>query len=100
MATQVISTVADALDVLQKLDDPTIAIPAEINFEGNLAVFKVVITGDHYHGTVPGELARGIWEYQEAIYRAVAFALYDGPDPDDLLRLRIASTSTLFMTSK
>lgn len=49
-----------------------------VKLGGELAVFGASITGKNYHGTVPAGLARALWELQEELYRAVAFALYGG----------------------
>jgi hypothetical protein len=49
-----------------------------VKIGGELAVFGASIQGQNYHGTVPAALARGLWEFQEELYRAVAFALYGG----------------------
>lgn len=53
---------------------------ANLTFTGELASIKLVVNGDDYHGTVPGELARGIWEYQLELYRAAAYAIYGSND--------------------
>lgn len=49
---------------------------AQVQLGGELTTLEIVIEGDNYHSTVPGLLARGLWRYQEEIYRAVAFSLY------------------------
>jgi hypothetical protein len=43
---------------------------------GGLLSFHAHIEGENYHASVPAGLARGLWELQEELYRAVAFALY------------------------
>lgn len=55
-----------------------------IELAGALAVLHIEVDGARYHSTVPGELARGIWELQEALYKAAAFALTGS---DDIRRL-------------
>ena len=43
---------------------------------GRLLAFHAHIDGENYHTSIPAGLARGLWELQEELYRAVAFALY------------------------
>lgn len=50
-----------------------------VSFSGELAEIKILIQGSRYHGTLPGDLSKGLWELQEAIYKAAAYAL-NGPD--------------------
>jgi hypothetical protein len=52
----------------------------EVQFEGELGSIKIEIEGSNYHGTITGELAKGIWEFQLAMYRAGAFALHGVAD--------------------
>ncbi|MGZ0008663.1 hypothetical protein [Burkholderia gladioli] len=47
---------------------------------GDLARLQIHIEGEGYEGSFPGEFARGLWEFQESIYNAVAFTLYGTPD--------------------
>lgn len=72
MSVQTISTVEEALAYIQSEhpEDEAIAIG------GVLAAFHAHIDGKNYHTSVPAGLARGLWELQEELYRAVAFALY------------------------
>ena len=51
-----------------------------VEFDGELSQLRIDIDGERYHATIPGELARGLWEYQEGLYKAVAFALYGVED--------------------
>lgn len=74
--TIVISTVEEALLFLSEYENAAPEDTPEIAFGGELATLDISIHGARYTGTVPGELARGLWEYQEAIYKAAAFALY------------------------
>ena len=72
----VLSTVEEAISAINQLER-TPALPgASVAFAGELAGFTTIIEGANYHGTVPAALARGLWEFQEELYRAVAFALY------------------------
>lgn len=86
-----LNTVEDALAQL-------VAIAAldhfdeEISFGGELGSITFSITGRQYHGSIPGELARGLWEYQEELYRAAAFALSGS---NDIRKLSQAVRDTL-----
>lgn len=52
----------------------------DVSVLGELARLSIHIEGANYHGSFPGEFARGLWEFQEAIYNAVAFSLYGVED--------------------
>lgn len=69
----VLNTVEEAINYLVQLDDGT--EPDEVVFEGELAILHIEVDGDRYHATIPGELARGLWQFQEAVYSAAAYAL-------------------------
>jgi hypothetical protein len=75
MATYKLNTIDDALTFLALHIDSAIGLD-DIEFGGELTQFHAVIEGPNYHHTIPAGLARGLWEYQEALYRAVAFVLY------------------------
>jgi len=51
-----------------------------VTFSESISTLEIKIDGENYHGTVPGELARGLWEFQAALYRAGAFATYGVAD--------------------
>lgn len=72
MLVRHINTVEEALAYLQS--DGT----EEVQIGGELVAFDASIYGENYHGTVPAALARGMWELQEELYRAVAYVLYGG----------------------
>ena len=74
-----ISTLAEALAFLASPD-----YDATIELTGALAQLHIEVDGARYHSTMPGELARGIWDLQEALYKAAAFALTGS---DDIRRL-------------
>lgn len=69
-----INSVDDALSYLSTYslseDGP------EITIGGELANLHATIKGAEYHGTIPGELARALWELQDEFYRAAAYALH------------------------
>lgn len=60
------------------------AYPDKFVFEGELAAIDLKFEGPSFHQSVPGAFARGLWGFQEEVYRAVAYALYE---TDDLRRL-------------
>jgi hypothetical protein len=72
MNTHTLTTVEEALAYIagEHSDDEI------VKFAGALASFHAHIDGENYHASVPAGLARGLWELQEELYRAVAFALY------------------------
>lgn len=72
MNARVIDTVEEAIAYLQSEGTE------DVKIGGDLAVFGASIYGENYHGTIPAALARGLWELQEELYRAVAFTLYGG----------------------
>lgn len=69
----VLSTVEEALKFLADIENQVEV--EEVSFSGELDRFHLTIDGERYHSSVPGELARGLWHLQEAIYSAAAFAL-------------------------
>ncbi|MDM9561400.1 hypothetical protein [Bordetella petrii] len=82
-----LETVDAALQTLARLqgaDDAQVRFPDRLEFAGELASLRIVIQGGNYHSSVPGNFARGIWGFQEELYRAVASALYN---VEDLRRL-------------
>ncbi|ATQ78607.1 hypothetical protein CR152_31880 [Massilia violaceinigra] len=70
-----LNSVEEALDFL-KSDASLPTDVSDVKFGGELTQFRVLIEGKKYHSTVPAALARGLWDFQEELYRAVAFALY------------------------
>ncbi|WP_313082544.1 hypothetical protein [Pulveribacter sp.] len=68
-----LSSVEDAIAYLERLESGV--QPDDITFEGELQWLRIRVEGERYHATVPGELARGIWQFQEAVYSAAAYAL-------------------------
>ncbi|AWB32393.1 hypothetical protein [Orrella marina] len=62
----------------------SMVFPDEIIFSGDIGSLTIEVDGENYRATVPGAFARGIWGFQEEIYRATAFALYG---TEDLRRL-------------
>ncbi|VUZ24119.1 Uncharacterised protein [uncultured Comamonas sp.] len=74
-----IESVEDAIELLRVIHEDGVQFSEEdveaFDIGGELAKIFIKITGENYHGTVPGELARGLWEYQQELYRAGAFVL-------------------------
>lgn len=71
--TIALSSAEEALAYLERLEHGL--LPDDIVFDGELAWLHIKIDGPRYHATVPGELARGLWQFQEAVYSAAAYAL-------------------------
>jgi len=81
----VVSSLAQVHDLLWAIrQGEHIAYPASITFGGELATIDLKFEGPGFHRSLPGAFARGLWGFQEEIYRAVAVALYG---TDDLRRL-------------
>lgn len=76
--TVVLSTVEEGLAFLVEYSHLE-EVP-DVVFDGELSQIRIDISGPRYHATIPGELARGLWQFQEAIYKAVADALHGRED--------------------
>lgn len=85
--TTTISTLDEALSYLSADESE-----ASMLLAGELAAVRIEVEGARYHSTVPGELARAIWDLQEALYKAAAFALTGS---DDIRRLTAAQRQQL-----
>jgi hypothetical protein len=75
----VLTTIEEALEFLDRYQDEAGPVPS-VSVKGDLARLVIVVDGDRYKGTVPGDLARGIWEFQEGLYKAAAWAIYRADD--------------------
>jgi hypothetical protein len=75
-----IATVGEALNFLEAYQNAEEGTTPTVSFAGEMAELHINVDGARYNATIPAELARGLWEYQEAIYKAVAFALYGVED--------------------
>ncbi|MCW3151960.1 hypothetical protein N8H69_05395 [Achromobacter spanius] len=76
-----LDSIDSAVDLIKRLNEgETVPFPDRFEFTGELAALHIVVSGANYHCSVPGAFARGIWGFQEEIYRAVAYALYDVAD--------------------
>lgn len=74
-----IASIGDAAEYLNALG-AGMEPPERILFAGELSAFHIRIEGDKYHSSVPAELARGLWQLQEELYSAAAYALYGTGD--------------------
>lgn len=79
MPITVLSSLEQALAYLDRYAENKADAP-EVEFEDELSRVSIHIDGERYDSSVPAELARGLWEYQEAIYRAVALTFYGASD--------------------
>ena len=75
MSTIAINSLEDAIAFLQANDDN-----AAYTLAGEFFQLKIKVDGARYHSSIPGELARGLWQFQEALYKAVAFSLHGVED--------------------
>lgn len=85
-----LSTIEEAIAFTEKLKTGVIddlqAQEIDLQFSGELSRVSITIEGPSYHGTVPGDLAKGIWDYQLELYRAGAYALYGVADTRKLTK--------------
>jgi hypothetical protein len=72
--TVTLSTFEEALQYIADAQDKEIL--ENVKFSGALAELKIIVDGEKYKCSMTGELARGIWEYQESIYKAASQVLY------------------------
>lgn len=73
-----IATVEEAAAYLERLVAGE--NPDDFSLTGEMDVLHIMIDGAKYHSSVPGELARGLWQYQEQIYAAASLALHGSRD--------------------
>ncbi len=67
----------EIITVLESLiNDPEYQAPEEFKFEGDLANIKLYFKGENYHSSMPASCIKGLWEYQQSLYRGVAELLY------------------------
>lgn len=78
--TTTIGSFEDALGFLEQYSGIRESDAPMPNFSNEFAAIKMDITGVRYHSSIPSELARGLWEFQEALYKAVALAIYGVED--------------------
>ena len=76
-----IESVEFALNLIQELQNgKEMSFPDRIEFKGDLGKLVINIEGGRYHATIPGNFARGIWEFQQEVYRAVGTVLNGNAD--------------------
>lgn len=73
-----IATVEEAASYLERLVSGENL--EDFSLTGEMDALHIMIDGDKYHSSVPGELARGLWQYQEQIYAAAALAIHGSRD--------------------
>ena len=99
-----IESVEEAIELLRQVQEDGVRFSEEdaeaFDIGGELAKIFIKITGENYHGTVPGELARGLWEYQQELYRAGAFVLTGALDYRKLSPEQRQSLELVFDISK
>jgi hypothetical protein len=78
--TRKVESLDEAIALLGELKEASPDTEWDVQFGDLFAQVEIGIEGKNYHSTVPAELARGLWEFQEALYKAVAFALYGVED--------------------
>lgn len=72
-----ITSQSQLFDVISDLLDDTKEINfTDITFDESLLKLKITLIGEHFNDTITGQTARGLWEFQQEVYRAVAFTLY------------------------
>lgn len=69
-----IATIEEAIELLNVngLDSKV-----NVQLNGELKTLTIEIEGPNFHGTLTGELARGLAEFQDEIYRAARFVLLE-----------------------
>lgn len=71
-----LSTAEEATKYLNSLILNEVEADLDINFAGELEFISITITGKDFHHSITGELARGIADFQDEIYKAAKFAFY------------------------
>lgn len=76
MAATEVKTLDDVVDLIQRLTRDEVGPNWDgVSLSEDLTTITIEITGERYHGTVSGDLARGLWDMQQEVYRALAFTL-------------------------
>lgn len=61
-------------------------LPSNIEFFNDISELRIRFEGKGYASSLPGNCLRGLWEYQQCIYKAVAACLYGAEDIRKLTR--------------
>lgn len=102
------NTLEEAVDLIQRLIDKEPGLNYEqIDLSDELTTITIEIVGARYHGTVSGDLAHGLWDLQQEIYRALAYTLTGVDDkrrlgklPEDWkLQFEVRDGSTIIRAS-
>jgi len=97
----VVDGVDDALAIIARLQSgEEMTFPDRIKFRGGLSRLAINVKGDNYHSSIPGNFARGIWEFQQEIYRAVAAATCGTTDLRKLSREALDQYNLIFRVSE
>lgn len=85
------------LRTLWDLEEPE--VPSKLTFCGDLKYLRIAIEGPKYHGSMPAETLKGLYEYQQSLYRVAAFALKGG-ECTSIRRLTKAEITELSLVYK
>ncbi|WP_368647753.1 hypothetical protein ABRZ00_12895 [Castellaniella ginsengisoli] len=103
-----VATLDQVVDLIRRLLDKEPGINYEqIGLSDDLTTITIEIKGDRYHGTVSGDLAHGLWDLQQEVYRALAYTLTGVDDkrrlgkiPEDWkLQFEVRDGSTILTAS-
>ncbi|GLR63230.1 hypothetical protein [Marinospirillum insulare] len=90
-----LSTLDDLLVQLRRImEEPDYHPPEKIDFSGDLSRIRLYFKGENYKNSLPSSCIKGLWEYQQSLYRGAASLLY-GSDritrltKDDLKNLEL-----------
>lgn len=69
----------ESINVVLELALKNIDTPEQFNYtldvDSNFAIY-IKLYGNKFNDSITGQVARGLWEFQQEIYRAVAYTLY------------------------
>lgn len=76
-----INTLEDALDALSRIRglDDSVDVP-EVRFGELMGSLRIHFEGPMYHGSLPSGAIRGLWEYQQKLYKGLAYVIYGVED--------------------
>lgn len=94
-----VNSFEDALRVIDNIDSGVLD-QFQLTFGDDFAKIHIQIDGSKYHSSIPAELARGLWEFQEAFYKAAALVLYGVEDVRRLTRDQRKQFELVFTVSE